>query len=217
MAIRNFDGFEGVAPGTPVRVALQVLPSAPQETLDCAVAVFELFCLLGGLGRRSRRGFGVLQPATWWFADAGAVRELVGERIRSAQRAVEAFADGAVRSFGKSDLPTPFPVPASGAVHVRVGKERWWQYFIKDLMQKIHDNKQGGMLKENVLGGIRPRRASTMIVSVVELGDDRVAPVFTNFISKTATRRADNPLCSDFDGILAFPAKVFDARQDLLS
>lgn len=179
--------------------------SASEVERKVCTSVFEVFALLGGLGRRSRRAFGNFQPNSWSFENVDNVRNFVKEKIQNAHQAVQEWLGEQATGL---NLPTPYPVLSANSAEIRIAKEsQRWENFIKKLMQEISKALRGRDLKPKVLGGINPRQASTMIVSVVRLENKEVVPIFTNFICGTALEPKEN----DFGNIKQFSESKFNA------
>lgn len=203
--------FQCIKPDTPFTVSLSGSPYNPQPTaLEAAEAVLTLAATLGGLGRRSRRGFGAFQPLSWAFDGRATVEEHVRQAIRTAQEKVKAF----VGATGARPLaPTtvaPYPILHDAVATVDVGAPTDWEPFIADLMWEIHTRKDAGYmpapdrLYPKVLGSGTPRQASTLLVSVVRINSGQVVPLYTQFYCRTA----GSPGRSDFAAIEKLPGAV---------
>lgn len=207
--------FKGIKPGTPFGVTLTSSPYAQEpRALEAAEALFNLAATLGGLGRRSRRGFGAFQPENRLFEDTAAAEEHIKEVVLEAQEQVKAFI-GVTRARNADDfINHPKPVAAYPILHdavasVRVGEPAAWEPFIADLMSEIHTRKDSSASASNrlyskVLGSGTPRQASTLLVSVVQSKDKQVMPVYTQFYCRTR----ENPSRSAFDAIKKLPGAV---------
>lgn len=195
--------FDCIPAGTSFTLIFQSL-SANEVEWDVLTSTFELFALLGGVGRRSRRGFGNFQPRSWSFQDANSVKDFAIEKIHKVQDAFKRWV-GKVYTL---QTPTPYPIFAKDCSLVHVAEPQICKNFIIKLMKKISNELSAGNLTPNVLGGIKPRQASTMIVSVVRL-NDKIVPFFTNFICNTALK----PQNSQFKNIIQFPSTQFSAKR----
>jgi len=215
--------------GTCFKVTLQESAYDPApDALKTAKTLFNLSATLGGLGRRSRRGFGAFQPTDWKFENTGAVKEHVEAKVEAARKVVKAFIDAhppaTVPTFAANAV-ADYPILHPNVANIRVGEARGWDSFIKALMTATHDflkppqfclnitdkKKQEQCIKaerkkaERVLGSGVPRQASTLIVSVVEVKGGQIVPIYTQFYCKTQNRFRNR---TDFDEIKDLPAKV---------
>jgi len=120
--------------------------------------ILEISLLLGGLGKRSRRGFGSLHYSRWNFKDKGELQNYLLQKLnRLADDSFET--EGSVikrRSLSGANYPfikeISFGHPAARA---------------DDLLANI--GRASHMHKNNALGCFKPRMASPVCVSVVKL------------------------------------------------
>lgn len=195
--------FQCIPVGTNFSVMFQSLSASEAEWKVCC-SVFELLSLLGGLGRRSRRAFGNFHPASWSFENADSVRNFVREKVQNSRSVVQEWLEKQPTSL---TIPTSYPILSKDSAEIRIAESTDWKKFIKSLMDEISNELKSRNLHSKVLGGIRPRQASTMIVSVVKLKNGNIVPIFTNFFCDTASR----PIQSDFNNIQNFPTAKFKA------
>jgi len=163
--------FNGFKPGQ--RFDIYLL-SRDKDALQQAQKALQLLCYLGGLGRRSRRGFGSLQITEGKLAlTATSVEELANALKQQLNSILPS-------SFAKlSDVPR-FPILHPGWAQIKVyGKEfNGWEEAIKFVMEKAHKHKNPA------LGNATPRQASPVHVHVTRLSTGKYALVLTTMLSQ---------------------------------
>ncbi|MFQ5568417.1 MAG: type III-B CRISPR module RAMP protein Cmr1 [Rhodothermales bacterium] len=211
---------ECVPTGTLFGVSLNHSPYCSNPlAVETATALFYLLAAHGGLGRRSRRGFGAFQPVDWKPEDEKAVKRLIKEKVQNARQAVKAFIDAHPPStpptFGANAV-SDFPVLHPDVATIRIGEAREWDPFIKALMSKCSNIKG---FSRRVLGSGSPRQASTLVVSVIKTKDGSLVPIYSQFYSNTVVRVVNkrpsltptvqrSAANNEFAQIEALPAKV---------
>ena len=163
--------FNGFKPGQRFDICLL---SRDEDALQQAQKALLLLCYLGGLGRRSRRGFGSLQITEGKLAlTATSVEELANALKQQLNSILPS-------SFAKlSDVPR-FPILHPGWAQIKVyGKEfNGWEEAIKFVMEKAHKHKNPA------LGNATPRQASPVHVHVTRLSTGKYALVLTTMLSQ---------------------------------
>ncbi|MFA0766493.1 MAG: hypothetical protein BDTLLHRC_001446 [Candidatus Fervidibacter sp.] len=183
----RFRGFNGFNPGQQFGVCLL---SHDEVALQQAQKALQLLCYLGGLGRRSRRGFGSLQITDGELAlTATSVEELANALKQQLNSILPS-------SFAKlSDVPH-FPILHEKWAQIKVyGKEfDGWEEAIKFVMEKAHKHKNPA------LGNATPRQASPVHVHVTRLSTGKYALVLTTMLSRLNPRLsgADRQKLADF-------------------
>src|SRR5699024_8938502 len=122
-----------------------------QKEWECAMALFELFILIGGLGRRSRRGFGSMQLINKKYGTTDDVKKDIERKKTTTIEAIKVMSNyNQPKAFSKNIAP--WPIMTKDHMQIAVGQEIEWNYFISDLMGVIHDELKSGKLKSTVLG-----------------------------------------------------------------
>jgi len=176
--------FKGIKPGSNFTVILSSNCNHESEQyLAAGLACFRVAWLLGGLGRRSRRGFGAFQPVGETFTSKMALVESITRAIESARQNLKDL-------FMITDLEsahnTAFPILSSKYTFLAVGKEyRNQEEILKEVMQNIHAGLEGGALNKRIIGSVNPRQASPLLITVKKLSGNNLVPVFSFFRTKT--------------------------------
>jgi CRISPR-associated protein Cmr1 len=192
----RFRGFNGFNPGQQFGVCLL---SHDEVALQQAQKALLLLCYLGGLGRRSRRGFGSLQITDGELALTATSVEELANALKQQLNAI------LPSSFAKlSDVPR-FPILHPNWAQIKVYTQEFgsdselegWRKAIKFVMDRAHKHKNPA------LGFANPRQASPVHVHVTRLSTGKYALVLTTMLSQL------NPKLSGAD-----PQKLVDFLND---
>ncbi len=186
--------FNGFKPGQRFDICLL---SRDKDALQQAQKALQLLCYLGGLGRRSRRGFGSLQITEGKLA-------LTAKTVKELSEALKQRLDAILHSsFAKlSDVPR-FPILHPDWAQIKVCTQEFdsdselegWKKAIKFVMEKAHKHKNP------VLGNATPRQASPVHVHVTRLSTGKYALVLTTMLSQLnpkLSERADRKKLAEF-------------------
>jgi CRISPR-associated protein Cmr1 len=182
--------FNGFKPGQRFDICLL---SRDEDALQQAQKALQLLCYLGGLGRRSRRGFGSLQITDGELALMAKTAKELGNALKQRLDAI------LPSSFAKlSDVPR-FPILHPNWAQIKVCDEEFsdWEQAIKFVMKRAHQHKNPA------LGFANPRQASPVHVHVTRLSTGKYAIVLTTMLSQL------NPKLSGAD-----PQKLVDFLND---
>ena len=171
--------FKGFPPGSSLVISFL---SYDAQSLEMTTSALRLLCNLGGLGRRSRRGFGsleILEPEEW--AIRATTPEELGQHLReTVGQAVETVQKFVGQSKNLSQELPPFPFLHPNWSQVKVTNEIFdnWQSAIREVMRKAHD------FKNPALGWAAPRQASPIHVHVTRLRNGGYTLVLTAMVSE---------------------------------
>ncbi len=187
--------FNGFKPGQRFDICLL---SHDEVALQQAQKTLQLLCYLGGLGRRSRRGFGSLQITDGELAvRAGSAKELA-DALRQRLNSV------LPSSFAPLPKVPRFPILHPSWAQIKVCDEEFddWEQTIKFVMEKAHKHKNPA------LGNATPRQASPVHVHVTRLSTGKYALVLTTMLSQLNPKLsgADRQKLADF--LNAFEGEV---------
>ncbi|MFA0751731.1 MAG: hypothetical protein SLRJCFUN_002134 [Candidatus Fervidibacter sp.] len=185
--------FKGFNPGQSFEV---LLLSRDENALAQAQKALWLLCHLGGLGRRSRRGFGSLQIKEGELALAAkTARELTNNLKQKLQTLLPS-------PGGFANLPNipRFPILHPNWSQVKVCNREFdgWEEAIKFVMQNAHKFKNPAL---GWAGGKDERQASPVHVHVVKLTTGKYALVLTTMLSQlnpNLVERANRCNLADF-------------------
>ncbi len=163
-------------------------PPAYIDRLTIAKEAFELSCMLGGIGKRSRRGFGSLHPKDLYQQDSKSLRKFIETRLNQIKDNFSQYAKSQnVALSGWSSLPT-FPVIHPSYTEISVSQETYqdWNELIKYIMQGIHDLQSARTLNPDVFGTAKPnrRQSSPLIITVHKLASGEYVSVLTRLKSR---------------------------------
>ena len=137
--------------------------------------IAKLGFLLGGVGNRSRRGFGSIREASWDFTDISDLRSEILDTLNSVAR-VDRFQvkDQVIAPKRRNHSPPEYPV----IQRVYLGNQPTDSVdsLLRKIGQATHEHRH------DALGGIRPRLASPIHVRVQKVGFQYV-PVITQLHS----------------------------------
>lgn len=198
------------------------IASIDKETLfNISLDLFRFVSILGTVGQRSNRGFGSFSIVSEHSKQFSKINEISEEIKKSKSKLTESLKElsNSISLETKISLETnkvsKWPILHDKVSQISIGNEVNWDKFIKQLMNSIHDEMVRGNLKPKVLGGISPRQGSTspkrqgstMKVSMVQVNNNHLVPVITNFITQTDGK----PTRKDYSNILQFPQKKLGA------
>lgn len=196
--------FRGFKPGQRFTLTLS---SRDENALNQAAKALQLLCFLGGLGRRSRRGFGSLQIVEGDLLplEARDCDELCSQLKKRLEK---------ILSSNASVTFVPcFPMLHASWAQVKVCKNEFndWKEAIKFVMQKAHEHKNPVL---GWAGGREERQASPVHVHLVRLADGKYALVLTTLLSKLnqnlisrANRNKLSEFLDAFEGEVVFGFK----------
>jgi CRISPR-associated protein Cmr1 len=182
--------FNGFKPGQRFDICLL---SRDEDALQQAQKALLLLCYLGGLGRRSRRGFGSLQITDGELALTAKTAKELGNALKQRLDAILPSSSAKL-----TDVPR-FPILHEKWAQIKVCDEEFsdWEQAIKFVMKRAHQHKNPA------LGFANPRQASPVHVHVTRLSTGKYAIVLTTMLSQL------NPKLSGAD-----PQKLVDFLND---
>ncbi|MFA0782113.1 type III-B CRISPR module RAMP protein Cmr1 [Fervidibacter sacchari] len=200
--------FKGFVPNQSFEIHLL---GQNQQAVELAQKALQLLCYLGGLGRRSRRGFGSLQITEGELAlTAGTAKELADAlkwQINSIRQ---------INSIlPSSDVPLPnvprFPIlhPDWAQIKVCCREFKSWEEAIRFVMQNAHN------YKDPALGNANPRQASPVHVHVTKLSTRNYALVLTTMLSQLNPRLSGPNRQKLVEFLNAFPGKVIFGFEEV--
>lgn len=132
--------------------------------------ICELSMLLGGLGKRSRRGFGSVHCENWDFTNDNEVIQFILDKLNSIQ---PDFYKKDMKIYRNSSPKANYPF----IKEIALGKPEKDPFgLLKKIGQASHK------YRDNALGSGRPRMASPIYVSIVKMGD-KFIPIITTLNS----------------------------------
>ncbi|MBC7248564.1 MAG: type III-B CRISPR module RAMP protein Cmr1 [Actinobacteria bacterium] len=161
----------GLCPGREFELHLHA-----RGNLDLYADILELALLLGGVGKRSRRGFGSVVKTDWCFSD----RQSLMEHIYNKLQAITGDSGFEIREDGRRERV----IARGDDAQKRGGRYPWireifigrmddsWEALVRRIGQATHDHSDPS------LGSASPRMASPVYVSAIKLGSG-YAPVVT--------------------------------------
>lgn len=165
-------------PPLPHNPHFEVLAYHPNETFNLTLAapilseyekIAEIGFLLGGVGNRSRRGFGSIRYQGWSFQTVVDLQDKVFQTLNGISPG--RFNQGTNEIQVASTIP-PFPdYPVIKAVHF--GNTLWSN--VDDLLRKI--GRETHIHSDRALGYHDPRMASPIHVRIQKVGDQFVSVV----------------------------------------
>ena len=171
--------FKGFVPNQSFEIHLL---GRNQKALEQAKKALQLLCYLGGLGRRSRRGFGSLQIIDGELA-------LTAKDINELANALKQKLDSILPSsfVTLSDVPR-FPILHEKWAQIKVCSQEFssWKEAIKFVMEKAHKHKNPA------LGFANPRQASPVHVHVTKLLTNKYVLVLTTMLSELNPQLSDD-------------------------
>ncbi len=184
------------------------LLSRSEVALERAKKALQLLCYLGGLGRRSRRGFGSLQITECELALVAESAEKLACALK--ERINSILLSSLPSSFAELQNVPRFPVLHEKWAQIKVCCEEFgsWEQAIKFVMGKAHEHKNPA------LGNANPRQASPVHVHVTKLSTGNYALVLTTMLSRLNPELsgADQQRLVDF--LNAFGDKVIFGFKD---
>ena len=149
--------------------------------------IAKLSFLLGGVGNRSRRGFGSIRETSWNFTDVSDLRQEILNTL-NAVAGTDRFqmTDKIIKSKRRTCYPPHYPVVQCiffGKLTSNVDD------LLKEIGQATHDAKKEN--RDYTLGEGRPRMASPVIVRIQKVGNQFV-PIVTQLYSIYPGRKPDN-------------------------
>ncbi|MDI9645526.1 MAG: type III-B CRISPR module RAMP protein Cmr1 [Archaeoglobales archaeon] len=154
------------------------LLSRDEGALEQAAKALQLLCLLGGLGRRSRRGFGSLQIVNGDLPklEASTTKEL-SSRLKEQLEKITG------NKFASVSSTPSFPILHPWWTQIRVYKKEFgsWEEAIRFVMEKAHEHRNPSL---GWAGGKEKRQASPIHVHVTKLTNGKYALVLTTLLSK---------------------------------
>lgn len=129
--------------------------------------------LLGGVGNRSRRGFGSIRDQNWNFQSINELRNEVKQTL-------DQISPGRFQqNNGRIDMDPPVGIPDYPVIlNVYFGNTLWANSdaLLRKIGQETHNHSH------DALGGINPRMASPLHVRIQKV-DDQFAPIVTQLNS----------------------------------
>ncbi|MGB9591217.1 MAG: type III-B CRISPR module RAMP protein Cmr1 [Bacteroidota bacterium] len=178
--------FSGIKPGTIIQFTLTSNPHYKEEAyFDATLDVLRVTWLLGGIGRRSRRGFGAFQPVNESFSTLKHLEKFISEAIVQARKRL-----GDVSGYSHSGTAeqAEFPTISRETCSISIGKEYdSWENLVKDVMKNIHEGTKSGKISKKIIGSANPRQGSSLIITAKNLLNRKIVPVFTLFLTRTVS------------------------------
>ena len=151
--------------------------------LDCYKKIAKLGFLLGGVGNRSRRGFGSIRNINWNFADVCNLRQEVLKTLND----VAGFKWFQINSESIESTLTDFPdYPVIRGIFFGQ-PTKYVDNLLKKIGQATHDAKR--LNRDDTLGGGVPRMASPVVVRI-QMVDSQYIPVVTQLYSPYPNNRS---------------------------
>ena len=168
--------------------------SSKSEKLDKIADIFELSLLLGGIGKRSRRGFGSIANTDWKFNDVNDLMDYILNILNNYSSKTYSIDKEkkfiSVKKGGIFSKTPSFNYPTIEEIHI--GSER---NSYDDLLCKIgkatHDHCN------SALGSGSPRTASPVYITINKI-NDKYYPVITKLTPCYSTHRNTNSVIDDF-------------------
>jgi|GEM_PF-2565174 len=201
--------FDGITPGTKLQVTVSSNPYYGDDAyFDTRLSFLEVAWLLGGLGRRSRRGFGSFQPVARKFLTRDDLASTITEAIDGARQSLGEHTE---HNVSETASRPEFPTVSQKACFIGIGKEYGgWEDLIKDVMNAIHEGIESGSISQKIIGSLNPRQGSSLVVAAKSLSNRRIVPVFSLFLTKTATGQITE---KEWERAARFIEKNFDVVQ----
>lgn len=184
--------FKGFGPSQTFEL---ILSGRNRETLEEASKALQLLCWLGGLGRRSRRGFGSLQII------GGDLPGLQSKTVEEFCQSLETQLKVIMDHNGCLPLPSvpAFPVLHPEWAQVKVCEKEFdsWQEAIRSVMEKAHQFKNPALGWAEKAG----RQSSPVHVHVARLVNNKYILILTTMLSSlnpALRERADRQRLVDF-------------------
>ena len=142
--------------------------------------IAKLGFLLGGVGNRSRRGFGSIRETNWKLANVSDLRNEILNTLNDVAKSNQfRISNGIIKSNRRTCYPPEHPV----IQQIYFGKRTSdVDDLLKDIGQATHDAKQRNGYRDYTLGDGRPRMASPIIVRIQMVGCQYI-PIITQLYS----------------------------------
>jgi len=172
--------------------------SSKSEKLDEITDIFELSLLLGGIGRRSRRGFGSIANANWEFEDVNNLLEYILNILNNYSSKTYSIDKEkkfiSVKKEGIFSKTSSFNYPTIEEIHIGLDYNSY-----SDLLHKIgkatHDHCN------SALGSGSPRMASPVYITINKI-DDKYYPVITKLTPCYHPKKIPNNYNSIIDNFI---------------
>ena len=211
---RNKANFAAISPGVSFTLTLTLKPRADIQKLEMAVWSLLVGLTLGGIGKRSRRGFGSLglkdvemttsglnenlirhmKQARQFAASGEDLAKRIGLLLADARSAFVAFLDASMPQL--NDLPRFSLLKQDTRIVVwEPGNSvRNYTAVLSPLMEKLSNliRSEGKHNFEQAFGNIRPRRASPLWVSTHLLEGQKWALVLTHLRAYYLSNQSGN-------------------------
>ena len=161
---------------------LHLITKNESEACRCKQTA-KLGFLLGGVGNRSRRGFGSIRETTWDFPDVTCLREEILETLNTvAGKNQFELTGGIIKSKRRTHYLPEYPV----IQHIFLGKPT---DNVDNLLKKIGQATHAAMQRnrDDTLGSGNPRMASPIVVRI-QMVSCQYIPVVTQLYSKYPKR-----------------------------
>lgn len=154
-------------PGGPFKLTLM----APE--LGVYEKIAELGVLLGGVGNRSRRGFGSIRYQNWSFQDVDELQKKVYQTLDEISPGRFQTCNHEIQNSTVVELPD---YPVIQAIYFGQNLSNNVNSLLRQIGQATHEHSH------NALGGINPRMASPIHVRIQKV-NDRFVPIATQLNS----------------------------------
>ncbi|MEM3553645.1 MAG: type III-B CRISPR module RAMP protein Cmr1 [Candidatus Bathyarchaeia archaeon] len=193
--------FKGLEPNKAFSI---VLVSRNEGVINEVAKALRLLCLLGGIGKRSRRGFGSLQIANGDLPklEAATTKELSSHLKEQLNKMTS-------NKFAVLNSTPGFAIlhPLWAQVRVCVKEFDYWEEAIRFVMKKAHEHKNPAL----GWAGREGRQASPVHVHVTRLANGRYSLVLTTLLSRlnpSLKMQADREelvrFLENFEGFIVF-------------
>lgn len=198
---KNRPMFPAIPPGVAPILTLTLKPNAEMQKLELAIWALLIGLTLGGIGKRSRRGFGSLrvakigekpsglsdtllqqlEQATELPANSKELAERIGGLLTAARSAFTTFLGNPAHSIGNLPRFSLLNPDTHIVVWTPDGNSPGdYRDVLKPLIEALSDKKKANARSfDNAFGRIGPRRASPLWVSTHRLQNDGWALVLT--------------------------------------
>lgn len=157
--------FQGYKPGQKFSIMI-----FGNNDISLYQKILDMTLLLGGLGKRSRRGFGSVHCASWKFPNINVLQKFLLDKLNSIQNDFENI-NGKIKRKSNPCGKYPFIKEISFGKIIPDYND-----LLKKIGQASHNHR------DNSLGSGNPRMASPIYVTIVKMNNDFI-PVITTLNS----------------------------------
>lgn len=154
--------FQGIKPESSFKMILEC-----RKDVDKFGNILEIAFLLGGFGKRSRRGFGSIHINKWNFADESSLRKYILDKLNSINEDFNVLNNKII----KKTLPERELYPFINQISFGKKREKFDE-ILKKIGQVSHNNNDKSLVLANT------RMASPIYVSIIKLSNGFI-PIIT--------------------------------------